>query len=65
MDAPPLNHGIGFLWTCYLSFLRGGSSENELEDKGSIQKNAGELQYRAPSIANVSANGRSDTFVRT
>ena len=61
----PLNHGISFLWTCYLSFLRGGSSENELEAEGAVQKTAGELQYCAPSIANVSANGRSDTFVRT
>jgi len=23
----PLNHGISFLWTCYLSFLRGGSAD--------------------------------------
>ena len=51
----PLNHGISFVWTCYLSFLRGGSPQvddtEQIEPQGSINRGAGKLPWTQSGIS--------------
>jgi hypothetical protein len=37
----PLNHGLSFIWTCYLSFLRGSKIGDDEEEAGPTAKNRG------------------------
>ncbi len=37
----PLNHGFSFIWTCYLSFLRGAAGKKDGEEAGESEAAAG------------------------
>lgn len=48
----PLNHGFSFVWTCYLSFLRGGpSSEDEAAASDRPSRGAGKLPWTASGVS--------------
>jgi hypothetical protein len=51
----PLNHGFSFIWTCYLSFLRGDEQPESGEDQGkqsssSANRGAGKLPWTASGV---------------
>ena len=49
----PLNHGLSFIWTCYLSFVRG--EEVKVEVKGSVASDAEALNIPAERITSMPA----------
>ena len=50
----PLNHAISFVWTCYLSFLRGAKIEDGVADEAAPEKStsrgAGKLPWTASGM---------------
>ena len=46
----PLNHGISFLWTCYLSFLRGEKIEVAADDRNAPSKLSYKLTVSTPAL---------------
>ena len=47
----PLNHGFSFIWTCYLSFLRGDDDAKCNPATASANRGAGKLPWTASGIA--------------
>ena len=47
----PLNHGFLFIWTCYLSFLRGDDDAKCNPATASANRGAGKLPWTASGIA--------------
>ena len=48
----PLNHGLSFVWTCYLSFLRGDEipTADEKAPKAATNRGVGKLPWTASGV---------------